>query len=80
MYMTDKLNELRQVKDSVFNHDFSKESSPLLFKPSNIHKEKMNDIRKNRVIEIKELCKMYPNDADLGREMRILIKNQNKIK
>ena len=78
--MTDKLNELRQVKDSVFKHDVSKESSPLLFKPSNIHKEKMDDIRKNRVIEIQELCKMYPNDADLGSEMRILIKNQNKIK
>jgi len=59
MYMMEKLNELRQVKDSVFNHDVS---------------------NKKDIISIKELCKMYPNDADLGREVRILIKNQNKIK
>lgn len=77
--MMEKLNELRQVNDSVFNHDVSKKSSPLLFKPSSIHKEKIDNIRKNKVIEIKELCKMYPNDADLGSEIRILIKNQNKI-
>jgi len=59
MYTMEKLNELRQVKDSVFNHDVS---------------------NKKNVISIEELCKMYPNDADLGREVRILIKNQNKIK
>ena len=70
MYMTEKLNKLRQVKDSVFKHDVSKESSPLLFKPSYIHKEKIDNIIKNKVIEMKELCEMYPNDADLGKEIR----------
>jgi len=80
MYMTDKLNELRQVKDGVFKHDVRKESSPLLVRQSNIHKDKMDKIMKNKVTEIEELCKMYPNDADLGSEMRILIKNENKIK
>ena len=78
--MMEKLNELKQEKDSMFDHDVSKKSSPLLFKPSSIHKEKIDNIRKNKVIEIKELCKMYPNNADLGSEIRILIKNQNKIK
>tara|TARA_B100001094_G_scaffold333118_1_gene408728 strand:+ start:2274 stop:2591 length:318 start_codon:yes stop_codon:yes gene_type:complete len=68
--MTEKLNKLRQVKDSVFKHDVSKESSPLLFKPSYIHKEKIDNIIKNKVIEMKELCEMYPNDADLGKEIR----------
>lgn len=73
--MMEKLNELRQTKDSVFNHDVSKESPPLLFKTSYIHKEKIDDIRKNKVVQIKKLCDMYPNDADLGRELRVLIKN-----
>ncbi len=59
MYMMEKLNELRQVKDSVFNHDVS---------------------NKKDVISIEELCNMYPNDADLGSEIRILIKNQKQIK
>jgi hypothetical protein len=72
--MMDKLNESRQLKDSFFKHDVGKESSPLLFKPSNIYKEKIDDIKKNKVIKIKDLCDMYPNDADLGREIRILIK------
>ena len=73
--MMEKLNEFKQEKDSMFDHDVSKKSSPLLFKPSSIHKEKIDNIRKNKVIEIKKLCDMYPNDADLGSELRILIKN-----
>lgn len=78
--MMEKLNELRQVKDSVFKHDVRKESSPLLVRQSNIHKDKMDKIMKNKVTEIEELCKMHPNDADLGGEIRILIKNQKQIK
>ncbi len=57
--MMENLNKLRQVKDSVYNHD-------------------PND--KDNKLTIEELCLMYPNDTDLGREIRILINKQNKIK
>ena len=57
--MMENLNKLRQVKDSVYNHD-----------PDD----------KDNKLTIEELCLIYPNDTDLGREIRILINKQNKIK
>ena len=43
-----------------------------------VYKHEPND--KGKKSTINELCNMYPNDADLGREVRILINKQNKIK
>jgi hypothetical protein len=47
--MMEKLNKLRQVKDSVYKHEPNDEDNKLT---------------------IEELCLMYPNDADLGKEIR----------
>ena len=73
--MMEKLNELKQEKDSMFDHDVSKESSPLVVRPSLIWKTTRQPERIVNNRSIKKLCDMYPNDADLGRELRILIKN-----
>ena len=38
-----------------------------------VYKHDVNKEKEN--VTISDLCDMYPNDADLGREIRILIKN-----
>ena len=67
----ERLNELRQVKGVDSNNIITAEEG-FVIPPNRVLPVKLS--------EIIDMEKKYPNDADLGREIRILIKNENKIK
>ena len=51
------LNEYRQVKDSVYIHIYE------------------DELKTNKILSyiLREYCKKYPNDKDLGEQIRKLI-------
>ncbi len=55
------LNEYRQVKDSVYIHIYE------------------DELKTNKILSyiLREYCKKYPNDRDLGEQIRKLITNEN---
>ena len=55
------LNEYRQVKDSVYTHIYE------------------DELKTNKILSyiLREYCKKYPNDKDLGKRIRKLITNEN---